>query len=197
MPSHSKKFGITSVVETGSSNDRNAAALALGGMVNGISPLEMASAYGTFPNTGQHVDYTGYTKVTDKNGNTILENDKKTTAVMSEGVAFIMTDILRTTVVNGVARDAALDKPTAGKTGTTSDNYDAWFCGFTPQYSAACWIGNDVNIELNEGSSAAAKLWKKVMTSATAGQSGSFPVKPSTVIESGGEYYINGTKKLP
>ncbi|MEA4922614.1 MAG: transglycosylase domain-containing protein [Eubacteriaceae bacterium] len=190
-----KKFGITSLVETGTANDKNAAALALGGMAKGISPIEMASAYGTFPNGGQHVDYTSYTKITDKDGNVILDNANKKTKVMSEGVSFIMTDILRTTVTNGVAKDAKTQQPTAGKTGTTTDNYDAWFCGFTPQYSAACWLGNDINIELDQGSSAAAKMWSKIMTAATAGETGSFSSKPSSVIRWGGEYYIDGTQK--
>jgi len=190
------KFGITSIVTSGSPNDKNASALALGGMTKGISPIEMASAYGIFANQGEHIDYTGYTKIKNKNNEVILEKAQKKTKVLSKGVAFIMSDILRTTVTNGVAKDANTDKITAGKTGTTSDNFDAWFCGFTPQYSAACWIGNDINIELSEGSSIAAKLWSKVMTVATSGMSGSLPSQPNTVVKVNGEYYINESQNV-
>lgn len=187
-------FGITSVVENGSTNDRNAAALALGGMTKGVSPIEMASAYGVFPNSGVYVKPRVYTTVTDKHGDTLLETGESRRTVLDKGVAFIMTDILRTTVTSGIARDAQTSQPTAGKTGTTSDKYDAWFCGFTPQYSAACWLGSDLNMELDEGSPAAARLWQKVMEKATSGLSGSFPSQPSTVVRIGGEYFVKGTE---
>lgn len=192
-----KKNGITSIVESGNVNDMNLAALALGGMTNGISPLEMASAYGTFPNGGVYVEPCSYTKVTDSKGNVILEKEPETETVFDEGVAFIMTDILRTTVTHGIAGRAAIGtQPVGGKTGTTTDNMDAWFCGFTPQFSAALWIGNDVNIELSKGSSAAASLWSKVMKRVCSGyEYGSFRSRPSNVyVGSDGEYYITGTK---
>ena len=191
-----KNFGITSVVEKGSTNDNNAAALALGGMARGISPLELASAYGTFPNRGKHVAYSAYSKVENSKGEVILTNDAKSTEVMSEGVAFIMSDMLRTTVTKGIGRDAAVrGVTTAGKTGTTTDRHDAWFCGFTPQYSAALWLGNDVNLELDEGSAAAARMWSKVMTKVTKGKSGSLPSIPSSVIRYRGEYFVDGTQR--
>jgi penicillin-binding protein 1A len=172
----------------------NASALALGGMAKGISPLEMASAYQTFQNRGTHIDYTAYSKIEDVNGDTILRSNAKKTKVIDASVAFIMSDILHTTVTNGIASAAQVSgQVTCGKTGTTTDNYDAWFCGFTPQYSAALWIGNDVNIELSEGSSAAARLWSQIMTSATKGMSGDLETQPSTVTQSGGEYYAAGT----
>lgn len=193
-----EKFGITTVVkeeDNSDTNDMNAAALALGGMTNGVSPLEMASAYMTFQNGGTHIEYSAYSRVSDQNGTVILDKKPKETRVMSEGVAFIMSDILHTTVTNGIAGDAQVSgQPTAGKTGTTTDNYDAWFCGFTPQYSAALWIGNDYNIELSQGSAAAARLWSLILSGATAGSSGSFAQQPSSVIYYNGEYFINGTQ---
>ena len=190
------KFGISTVVEDGDVNDRNAAALALGGMTKGISPLEMASAYTTFANKGVHIDYTVYTKVTDNQGKVILQPSPKKTRVMSEGVAFIMTDMMKQAVRNGTGKEAGLSYvPTAGKTGTTSNNFDAWFCGITPKYSAALWIGNDVNMELTEGSGAAARLWRKIMTNVTKGDSGAFPSKPSSVMYAAKEYYVRGTER--
>ncbi len=173
-----KKMGITSVVESGNVNDMNAAALALGGMTKGISPLQMAAAYGTFPNKGMYAEPISYTKVTDKRGDVLLEGTSSKKQVMDQGIAFIMTDILSTTVTSGIAGPAAIGShPVAGKTGTTSDNYDAWFVGTTPYYSAALWIGNDINLELSSGSTSAARLWSRIMKQIHSGMSAaSFPV---------------------
>ncbi|MDD7409503.1 MAG: PBP1A family penicillin-binding protein [Anaerovoracaceae bacterium] len=191
-----KKNGVTTVVETGDNTDLNPAALGLGGMIKGISPMQMASAYGTFGNGGVHITPTTYTKVEDSQGNVILQKEPEKTQVYDEGVAWIMTNILRTTVERGIAGDAAIGiQPVAGKTGTTSDNFDAWFCGLTPQYSAALWIGNDYNIELTRGSGAAASLWARIMRR-VCDSSGydSFGKRPSDVIMRGGEYYVKGTR---
>lgn len=190
-----KKFGITTIAESGSNNDNNAAALALGGMTRGISPVEMASAYGTFPNKGEHIELKGYSKVEDSSGNVILKNNKKSERVISEGVAFITSDMMRTTVTKGIAKQAKVPgKITCGKTGTTSDKYDLWFCGYTPEFSAATWIGNDVNLELTDYSKAAAGLWSRVMSKATSGMYGQLPSQPDTVVKRFFEYYINGTQ---
>ena len=190
-----KKFGVSTLVESGSVNDNNASALALGGMTKGISPIEMASAYGTFPNKGEHITLKGYSKVLDNKGNVILNNNHNSEDVLSEGVAFITSDMLRTTVTRGIAKDAKIPgKTTCGKTGTTSDKFDIWFCGFTPEYSAATWIGNDVNLELSDYSKAAAKLWRNVMAKATDGLNEELPERPDSVIKRFSEYYINGTQ---
>lgn len=197
-----QKFGVTSVVTDTANgvNDMNVAALALGGMTKGISPLEMASAFGTFPNQGKYMEPISYTKITNKNDEVLINKTNKNEQILDKGIAFIMTDILRTTVTRGVASGAATgNQPVGGKTGTTSDNFDAWFCGFTPQYSAALWIGNDVNIELNQGSPAAARLWSKIMHDVCEGMDGSFAGRPSNVIQSDvsgtNEYYISGTQE--
>ncbi|MDD2215644.1 MAG: penicillin-binding transpeptidase domain-containing protein, partial [Eubacteriales bacterium] len=181
--SYLKKLGITSVVESGAVNDMNAAALALGGMTNGISPLQMTVGYGTFANQGVYTKPISYTSVTNKKGEVLLEGTITKEQVWDRGVAFIMTDILRTTVTNGIAGSAAIgSQPVAGKTGTTSDNYDAWFVGFTPYYSAALWIGNDINLELSQGSVSAARLWSKIMKQVHSGLSkGSFPKSDNVV----------------
>lgn len=179
-----KKCGITTIVETGDVNDMNAAALALGGMSHGVSPLEMAAGYGSFASQGNYMEPIAYTKVTNKRGEVILEKAPDQVRIMDAGVAFIMQDMLRTTVTNGIAKSAAIgSQPVAGKTGTTSDNYDAWFVGFTPQYAAAVWIGNDVNVELSQGSVSAAKIWSKIMKRVHEGiPQGSFASAPGNVI---------------
>ncbi len=161
-----RKMGITSVVSEneGPVNDANASALALGGMTRGISPLEMTAAYGTFGNYGTYTEPICYTTVTTKNGDIVLSKEPSHVEVLDESVASLMTDILRTVVTNGLGSGAKLSsQPSAGKTGTTTDRYDIWFCGLTPQYSAATWIGSDVNIPVNSDSSKAAKLWAKIM----------------------------------
>lgn len=178
-----KKIGVTSVVESGNVNDMNAAALALGGMTKGISPLQMAAAYGTFPNRGMYTEPISFTKVTDKRGDVLLEGAPDKRQVMDQGAAFIMTDILRTTVTSGIAGAASIGShPVAGKTGTTSDNYDAWFVGTTPYYSAALWIGNDINLELSSGSVSAARLWSRIMKQIHSGLSASsFPTAENVI----------------
>lgn len=192
-----KKMGISTVVEDGATNDMNPAALALGGMTKGISPLEMAGAYGIFPSGGTYTEPNAYTKILNSDGEPLLEKSKisKPETVLDPGVAFIMTDILRTTVTNGLGKHAAIgSQPVAGKTGTTSDNFDAWFCGFTPQHTAALWIGNDVNVELSVGSEAAADQWSAIMGQICAGTTyGHFQSQPNNVDRIGGEYYVKGT----
>lgn len=179
-----KKVGISSVVESGQANDLNAAALALGGMTKGISPLEMSAAYSTYVNEGKYSKPMAFTKVENNRGEVLVENSPQTTQVIDPGVAFIMRDMLRSVVTHGIGSKASIsNQPAAGKTGTTTDNYDAWFVGFTPQYSAAVWIGNDVNIELSQGSTAAARLWSNIMGKVCADiPTGSYKSKPSNVI---------------
>lgn len=190
-----KKSGVTSLDEEGKVNDLNPAALALGGMTNGISPLEVTAAYAIFPNGGIYKEPISYTKVLNSNDEILFENKSDEERVYDEGVAWIMTDILRTAVTRGICGAASIgSQPVAGKTGTTSDSYDLWFAGFTPQYTAAMWMGNDINIELSAGSSASASFWADIMRKICADlPRGSFKEKPSNVITVNGEYYIDGT----
>ncbi|MCQ4638510.1 transglycosylase domain-containing protein [Anaerovorax odorimutans] len=190
-----KKMGITTLVESGKSNDINPAALALGGMTKGISPMEMAAAYGIFPNQGVYTAPIAYTKITNSNGEVLFDKTPNTEKVIDAGVAYIMTSILRSVVTNGLGRTASFEgQPVAGKTGTTTNNYDAWFVGFTPQYTAALWIGNDINIELSEGSAASARLWRNIMNQVCASiPYGKYPDQPNNIDKIRGEYYIKGT----
>ena len=191
-----KRFGITSVETDVSkaSNDMNAAALALGGMVNGISPLESALAYATFPNNGVRNSAVCYTKVVDAAGNTILTGKSKKTNVMDPGVAWIMTDVLKSVVDRGIAGNARISGvPVGGKTGTTNEQYDLWFAGFTPSYSASLWMGADEAVELRGNSSQAALMWSRIMSRIPEAKVGRLPEKPSNVVYQYGEYYTQGT----
>lgn len=160
-----KKMGITSVVESGPRSDMNSAAMALGGMTNGISPLELTAAYGSLANKGVHIKPYSFTKVTNKNGTVILENKPLKNYVVSPQVAFLITDIMKSGVEQGVGTRARVrNMSVAGKTGTTSDKIDAWFVGYTPYYAAGVWIGNDLQTGLPDGSRLSAILWSKIMT---------------------------------
>lgn len=188
-----KKVGVTTVDEEGDTSDLNPAALALGGMTVGISPLEMTAAYAVFPNGGIYKRPQMYTKVLDSRGDVLLEGVTREERVYDEGVAFIMTDILQGVVTRGTGTNARIGtQPVGGKTGTTSDQYDIWFAGFTPEYSMALWEGNDVNIALTSMSSAAASFWGKIMGRVCT-QSASFRPKPDNVVQIKGEYYVDGT----
>lgn len=168
-----KDMGVTTLVETGATNDMNPSALALGGMTKGIPPLEMAGAYASIANDGEYIEPKSFTTVTDRQGNVILEANSVKHKAMDQDVAYVMTHILKSVVTEGLGGRASIGAiPVAGKTGTTSNNYDAWFCGFTPYYTAALWIGNDIDIDMREGSTRAAQLWSKIMKQAHTGLSG-------------------------
>lgn len=191
-----KKFGITSLVTEGNTSDMNPAALALGGLTKGVSPLEMAEAYAVFPNGGERNTPTSYTKVVNRDGKTILTGKSKSYKVIDEGVAWIMTDLLKSVISNGIGYSARLSGVSAGgKTGTTSDSYDVWFDGFTPKYAGSIWIGSDVNIALSGGSYMTARLWGKIMQQIPKALEGDYKAQPDDVIYYGGEYYTTGTEK--
>ena len=195
-----EKYGLTTV-ETDTSlaaNDVNPAALALGAMTYGVTPLEMSLAYAVFPNGGVHNTAVCYTTVDDGNGKTLLKGESQTSKVLDEGVAWIMTDLLKSVVSNGIAGNAAISGvQVGGKTGTTNDTFDIWFDGFTPDYSAALWIGTDLNVEMNTTSTTAAALWSRIMRQIEGIRDGEYLEMPSNVIKENGEYYTKGTEKNP
>ncbi len=193
-----QKYGLTTL-ETDTSlaaNDVNPAALGLGAMTYGVTPLEMALAYAVFPNGGVLNTPVCYTSVTDSNGKTLLKGESETSKVLDEGVAWIMTDLLKSVVSRGIAGNAAISGvEVGGKTGTTNDTYDVWFDGFTPDYSAALWIGTDLNVEMIGSSAQAAALWSRIMRRVDGITSGEYLDMPSNVIRENGEYYTKGTEK--
>jgi penicillin-binding protein 1A len=133
-----KKMGLTSVRDYDGAI--HCASVALG--AESVSPLDMASAYGVFAARGLRAEPTPVLRVEDKAGNVIIDNSKPATErVLSEDVADNVTDILRGVLTNGTAAGRGLDRPAAGKTGTTQNNRDAWFVGYTPTLATAVWIG--------------------------------------------------------
>ena len=193
-----QKYGLTTL-ETDTSvsaNDINPAALGLGAMTYGVTPLEMSLAYAAFPNGGNVNTAVCYTDVSDGNGKVLLKGESKSTKVLDEGVAWIMTDLLKSVVSRGIAGNAAIaGVEVGGKTGTTNDTFDVWFDGFTPDFAAALWIGTDLNVEMNGSSAQAAALWSRIMRQVSGITEGEYLEMPSNVIKANGEYYTNGTEK--
>ena len=192
-----RKYGISTIADDASqpTNDYNPAALALGAMTYGATPLDMAIAYGTFPNGGVRNNPAAYTKVTNSKGKVLLEKEPEETRVLDEGVAFIMRDCLESVVSRGIAFNASIyGTQVGGKTGTTNDNYDYWFVGFTPKYSAALWIGTDHNTVMSGNSGIAALLWSRIMSRVPDITEGEYPPQPDDVVSVYGEYYTEKTK---
>ena len=190
-----KKFGLSTVDDDTSDpvNDVNPAALALGAMTEGVMPLEMALAYASFPGGGKVNTPICYYKVLDRDGELLLEGKSQQSEALNEGVAWIMTDVLRSVVkANGYM--TVYDVVPGGKTGTTNDQYDIWFDGFTPSYAASLWIGTDENVEMSSMSTTAARLWGNIINQIPKAKEGSYAAQPSNVISKGGEYFTSGTE---
>lgn len=158
------KMHISSLVEKGAYSDKNPA-LALGGVTQGITPLEMSTAYSCIANGGMYIEPISYTKICTKDGELVFENKPKKNRVFSEETSFLMQELLKGVVNYGTAggnRIPGMD--TCGKTGTTDDNKDKWFIGFTPYYCSTVWVGYDKPKVIGAGTELAVGIWRKVMT---------------------------------
>jgi penicillin-binding protein 1A len=159
---YAEKFGLT----LDEHDKTSIAALSLGELHHGTNPLTMSAAYGVFGNNGNYTAPKLYTKVLDRNGKVILENKTATRKVLSPESSYIMYDLLKGPVSpEGTGPKANFGgMPVRGKTGTSGNNKDFWFCGLTPYYSAAVWIGNDDDTVCESGSSnKAAGAWAAIM----------------------------------
>ncbi|MCY6353902.1 transglycosylase domain-containing protein [Clostridium sp. ZS2-4] len=161
---YGEKFGLTL-----NDVDKNSiAALALGELNHGTNTYTMANAYGVFGNNGLYTNPRLYTKVEDKTGKVILETKIHTNKVLSPQAAYIMYDLLKEPVRGGTAYRAnssyKSDITLAGKTGSTTNFKNLWFCGLTSYYSGAVWIGNKNDQKIY--SSDAAYIFGKIMNEA-------------------------------
>jgi penicillin-binding protein 1A len=190
-----KRFGLTTVQDDISNpvNDANPAALGLGAMTVGVEPLEMALAYASFPGGGKINTPICYTKVLDRNGEVLLEGKSEQSEALNEGVAWIMQEVLKSVVAYNRYMYVTDVEP-GGKTGTTNDQYDIWFDGFTPSYAGSIWIGTDENVEMSSMSTPAAALWGKIINQIPNAKKGSYPKMPSNVIQKSGDYFTKGTE---
>ena len=147
-------------------NDKATAPLACGGLTYGVSVLEMTAAYSTFANNGIYIKPYSYTKVTDKDGNVLLEPQKESSIAMSDETAYSMLNCLRTVVTGGTGVGAifSYDYYIGGKTGSTDNYKDRWFMGITPYYVGGVWFGYDIAEPINGyRTNPAVVLWREVM----------------------------------
>ena len=152
-----RKMGFSTLDDEGDST----LPLAIGGLYNGVSPLEMAAAYAMIANDGVYIEPTFYTKVEDSDGKVILEPNQKTERVCSVQTAYIVKDLLTSVVKDsgGTASYCAIKgMDVAAKTGTTNEVKDRWLCGFTNYYACAVWYGYDTPERVRTSSSRSSGL---------------------------------------
>ncbi|MBD5529905.1 MAG: glycosyl transferase [Lachnospiraceae bacterium] len=146
---------------------------ALGGLTDGVTPLELTAAYATIANGGVYNEPKLYTQVLYSDGTVLLDNTgfENSRRVLQESTAFLLTEAMVDVVTKGTgtATNFNREMAIAGKTGTTSSNVDVWFAGYTPYYTCATWVGYDNNVHMNSGrtenneTNIAKKIWHNVM----------------------------------
>lgn len=160
-----ENFGFTTLTEVEDCYQP----MALGGLWTGVTNLELCAAYSTIANGGVYNKPRLYTRVLDADGNVIIDHTvPETRQVLKETTAFLLTSAMSDTVTIGTGTSVNFGgMAIAGKTGTTSDNRDVWFAGYTPYYTAVTWAGYDNNIQLSSKAgetNLAKKLWRAVMS---------------------------------
>ncbi len=144
-------------------NDINES-MCLGGLTDGVTNLEITGAYASIANNGTYVEPTFYSKVLDHDGNVLIDNTPEKKQVMKDTTAWLINDAMQDVVTSGTGTAARLSSGmvVSGKTGTTSNNYDYWFCGSTPYYTASVWMGYDSNTDFSN-SNYHKIMWRKIM----------------------------------
>lgn len=200
-----EKLGMTTLVEKEviggkTYSDINLAPLSMGGLTRGVTIEDMAAGYATYANGGVYREPRTYTKVTrvvDNREETVLNNTQDTVQAVSAKAAWYMTDMLQYAVEHGTGSPAQIENmAVAGKTGTTTSDFDRWFCGYTPYYSAAVWCGYDTPEEVNlteSSTNPAAYLWQKVMAGVHAELASATFQQPTDVVE---VWYCRDSGKL-
>ncbi len=150
--------------------DNQVPSLSIGGFTNGVRVVDMAKGYSTLANDGVYNDRTCIVKILhEKESELTKDMTPFAKQVYRSDSAFMLTDVLKGTFTSpyGTGRGLGLenDMPAAGKTGTTNSSKDTWFCGYTPYYTAAVWVGYDIprNMPGIYGATYAGKIWKNVM----------------------------------
>lgn len=165
-----KKLGFTTIVESRTEADGRVVSdinlpMALGGLTDGVTNLELTAAFAAIANKGVYVEPIFYTKILDHNGKVLLENEPKKEQVIKESTAWLLTNAMEDVVTIGTGKALKLreiDMPVAGKTGSTSDYNDLWFSGYTPYYTASIWAGFDNNRAQTERSFNRV-IWRTIM----------------------------------
>lgn len=185
--SYLQKFGFSTLVDPKNAINGNhdvVLSTALGGLTKGVTNMDMTAAFAAIANKGVYIEPTYYTQVTDADGNVILDRTKpKTTTVLKESSAWLLTNGLQSVTTIGTGGGAHLSsQPTVGKTGTSQEDLDKWFCGYTPYYAASIWYGYDDNSK-SVRNATQTKIWKKIMEQVHEGlPRGSFE-RPDGIVE--------------
>ena len=167
------KMGFTTLVDNEVLSDGSIAtditqALALGGITHGVKNYELNAAYACIANSGVYIEPAFYTKILDHDGNVLIDNTQpERRQVLKDSTAFLLTSAMQDVISKGTGGAVKFEgQALAGKTGTTSDNKDVWFAGYSPYYTCTTWAGYDNNEEMNDSAqkALAKTVWKGVMS---------------------------------
>ena len=188
-----EKMGLSTLVSSyvnaagDTFSDVDLAPLAMGGLTRGVTVKAMAQAYATFANEGVYREARTYTKVVDSDGKAVLDNTQQSHVAMKDMTAWYITYMLENTVESGTGTAAQIANMTvAGKTGTTTSDFDRWFAGYTPYYTGVVWCGYDDPEEVvltDSSTNPAIVLWQKVMEQVHDGLPNKEFNKPTNVVE--------------
>ena len=186
-----EKMGISTLVDgkkiEGKTYTDKQLSLALGGLTLGVKNIELNGAYATIANGGKYIKPHLYTEVVAHDGKILLKADEIGEKVLKKSTAWLLTNAMEDVVTGhgGTARTVKFsDMPIAGKTGTTSNNVDEWFCGYTPYYTMSVWTGYDENSKLNSTELKYAKnIWKTVMSQLCEGKEVKDFTRPTEVVQ--------------
>lgn len=168
-----QNFGFSTLVDKRVEKDGTVVSdigqpLALGGITDGVTNMELNAAYAAIANKGTYIKPKLYTKIVDHEGNVLIDNTApESTQVIKESTAWLLTNAMVDVVTSGTGGSVNFgNMAIAGKTGTTSDYKDVWFSGFTPYYTATTWTGYDNNVSMKTSGekNLSKKMWKAVMS---------------------------------
>ena len=168
-----QNFGFSTMVEKRVEKDGSVVSdigqpLALGGITDGVTNMELNAAYAAIANQGTYIKPKLYTKIVDHDGNVLIDNTApESTQVIKESTAWLLTSAMVDVVTSGTGGSVNFgNMAIAGKTGTTSDYKDVWFSGYTPYYTATTWTGYDNNVSMKTSAekNLSKTMWKKVMS---------------------------------
>ncbi len=140
--------------------------MALGGLTNGVTNMQLTAGYAAIANDGIYNPPVLYTKIVDQNGKVILSNEPSSEQVFKTSTAWLLKSAMQDTVTRGTATRVQFSSdykmPIAGKTGTSTNDYDLWFVGFTPYYTSAIWTGYDYSFS-QTNKKYHQNIWRNVM----------------------------------
>ena len=156
------KLGFTTLTSQDAQQVGN---MGLGGLDRGVTTEEMAAAFAAFANEGIYTAPRTFIRVEDADGNVILENEAKASVAMKDTTAALMNSLLQEVINGGTGYEGRISgMHVAGKTGTTNNDQDRYFVGYTPYYSCAVWVGYVHNQRIVASGNPAASMWQKVMS---------------------------------